>query len=308
MKKISFVIPCYYSSQTLGDTVQEIVEVVNLQDSYDYEIVLVNDGSQDNTFKVIERLCASNNKIKGINLAKNFGQANATLAALANATGELIVYSDDDGQSPVDEVWKLIDKINEGYDIVFAKFKVKKNSLFQNFGSEINNIMASLLIGKPKNLHMGNFWVARKYIIDEVIKCRNPYPYIGGLFLKATSNISDVLTGHRERSVGKSNYTFLKMLSLWLNGFTAFSVMPLRFATVLGGSCSILGFAYILIIIVLKVKHPNMPVGYSSIMSTLLFVGGMIMLMLGVIGEYVGRIYINMNKIPQYVVSKKINS
>jgi len=307
MTKFSFVIPCYYSSETITATVAEIVEVMGTRNGNDYEVVLVNDGSKDQTFEVIKKIAKTNPKIKGINLTKNFGQANATLAGFAETSGDLVVYCDDDGQSPVGELWKLVDKIDEGYDVVFAKFKVKRNSAFQNFGSKINNLMARVLIGKPKHLHMGNFWVARKNIIDEMAKCTNPYPYIGGLFLRTTSNISDVATDHRERAAGRSNYTFFKLLSLWLNGFTAFSVLPLRVATVLGISCSTIGFIYIVVVVIEKFKYPAMPLGYSSMMSALLFIGGMIMMMLGVIGEYVGRIYMNMNKIPQYVVKEKIN-
>lgn len=305
--KISFVIPCYHSSLTLHSVVAEIGAVMSHRPEYDYEIVLVNDGSLDDTFEVIRTLCAEDNRVKGFNLTKNFGQPNATLAGLAHATGDLIVYSDDDGQSPVDEVWCLIDKIKEGHDLVFAKYKSLKSGIFQRLGSKLNDFMANILLGKPKSVHMGSFWIARKYVTDELVNCNNPYPYLAGLFLKTTSNIANVPTEHKERSIGKSNYTFFKMLSLWLNGFTAFSVVPLRLATVLGASCSIVGFFYVIVIIAIKLRNPAILIGYSSLMATILFASGIIMLILGMIGEYVGRIYMNINKIPQYVVKEKIN-
>ena len=308
MQKISFVIPCYNSEASLASTVREIVIVCESLTGYSYEIVLVNDGSKDNTFNVIEKLCSSNKKIKGINLSKNFGQANATLAGLGNVSGDFIVYSDDDGQTPVDELEKLLDKMHEGFDVVFARFSEKKNSYFQNFGTSLNNFMAKILIGKPDHLHMGNFWVSRKFIIDEIIKNSNPFPYIGGLFLKTTANIGQVPTSHRKRQTGNSNYTLKKMISLWLNGFTAFSVMPLRGAAIIGFLNASVGFVYAIYIIISKIIYPNIPVGYSSIMSAILFIGGMIMFMLGLIGEYVGRIYLNINKIPQYVIKEKMNS
>ena len=229
------------------------------------------------------------------------------IAGLTMAKGDCIIYLDDDGQSPIDEMWKLVDKMNEGYDLVFAKFKTKKNSAFQNFGSKLNNIMAKYLIGKPKNLHMGNFWIAQNYIIKEICKCQNPYPYLGGLLLKTTDNIADVETDHHERVVGKSNYTLKKMISLWLNGFTAFSVLPLRVATIMGFSCSSIGFLYTIFVFINKLLHPNIPLGYSSLMAVILILGGLILLTLGIIGEYIGRIYVNINKIPQYCYRTKIN-
>lgn len=304
--KISLVIPCYHSQHTLPRVVEEAISVFQQRPGVDYEIILVNDGSSDDTFEIIKRLCR-NVRIKGINLARNFGQPCASLAGFAHVTGSIIVYSDDDGQTPFDALWSLIDKLNEGHDIVFAKFSQKKNSWIQNMGSKINNIMANYLIGKPKHIHFGNFWVCRRFVIDEAVKCKNPYPYIGGLFAKTTHNMTEVSTGHRERLQGKSNYTFKKMLSLWLNGFTAFSVKPLRIATILGVICSTLGFFYTIFIIFQKIIHPEISAGYTSLMACQLFIGGIIMFMLGLIGEYVGRIYININYLPQYVVRDTMN-
>jgi undecaprenyl-phosphate 4-deoxy-4-formamido-L-arabinose transferase len=306
--KISVVIPCYRSQATLPTVVRETVDVLKQRPEFEYEIILVNDGSPDDTFGVIAELCRNDVNVKGINLSRNFGQACASMAGFAHATGDIIVYSDDDGQTPIDFLWALIDKLLEGYDSVFARFAQKKNSWFQNLGTKVNNLMANLLIGKPKHLHFGNFWVCRRFLIDEALKCKNPYPYIGGLFVKTTHNMTEVPTNHRERLHGTTNYNFAKMLSLWLNGFTAFSVMPLRVATFSGLVFSLAGFAFALYIIVQKIRYPMIPAGYSSLMATLVFIGGMIMFMLGLIGEYVGRIYININQIPQYVVRETINT
>lgn len=306
--KVSFVIPCYRSALTIEIVVKEIKDTISSHSQYDYEIVLVNDCSPDNTFEIITQLCLNDKKIKGINLAKNVGQPSATLAAFANATGNIIVYSDDDGQTPIPEMFKLIDKLNEGYDIVFAKFKEKQNSWFQNLGSKLMNATNSYLLDKPKHIHFGNFWISRKFVIEEAIKCKNPYPHIGGLLARTTLNMTDVPVDHRKRMSGKSTYTLKKMISLWLNGFTAFSVKPLRIATVMGFICSCIGFIYTLYIIVMKFKYPSIPMGYSSIMSVLLFVGGMLMLLLGMIGEYIGRIYMNINNSPQYVIRDALNT
>lgn len=307
MKKISFVIPCYNSELSLETVVKEIKGVISTRKEYDYEIILVNDCSSDNTIQVIKKLCSDDKKMKGINLSRNFGQPSATLAGLSIVEGDIVAYSDDDGQTPINELFKLIDKLEEGFDIVFGKFKEKKNSLLQNIGSKLNDIMASYLIGKPRNLHFGNFWVCKKYIATESIPCKNPYPYLGGIFLNITKNMTCVPTHHRKRLVGKTTYTFKKMVSLWLNGFTAFSVKPLRIASTIGLITALMGFIFMVNIIANKILHPLIPLGYSSIMSVLLFIGGLIMIMLGLIGEYVGRIYMNINNNPQYIIKEFIN-
>lgn len=304
--KISVIIPCYYSTQSLSHVVEESLSILIRKPQYDYEIILVNDGSEDDTYRTIIEL-AENPKVKGINLSRNFGQPSATMAGFAHCTGDIIVYSDDDGQTPIDSLWALIDELDKGYDIVFADFVKKKNSLFQNFGTKVNNLMAYFLIGKPKHLHFGNFWVCKRFVIDEVLKCKNPYPYLGGLFVKTTLNMGQVTTSHRDRLYGKTTYTFTKMLSLWLNGFTAFSVKPLRLASLTGVLCAGIGFVYGVKVIVDKFIYPEILVGYSSLMAVILFIGGILMLLLGLIGEYVGRIYMNINSIPQYVVRDKVN-
>ena len=303
--KISFVIPCYNSTQSLPIVVCEIIDILQARKHKEYEIILVNDGSPDDTYSAISNLTSENIKIKGISLAKNFGQAAAMIAGYHFATGDYVVHVDDDGQSPVNNLWKLVDKIEEGFDIVFAQYSRKKNSLLQKLGGNINNWMAFYLIDKPREMYFGNFWICKKFVIDEVIKCKNPYPYIAGFFLKTTLNISVVEMEQRKRHFGNTNYTFKKMLSLWLNGFTAFSIKPLRLASCFGFICSVAGFVAMSYTIIQKIQNPEIPAGYSSVISTILFIGGMLMFMLGMIGEYVGRIYININQIPQYVIRDK---
>lgn len=307
MKKLSFVIPCYNSEKTIGKVTDEIIQIVTDINKYDYEIILVNDFSKDNTLSVIRRLCDKNEKIKGLSLAKNFGQPSATLAGCEISSGEIIVYSDDDGQTPLDELYSLLSKLEEGYDVVFADFSVKKSNFFHNIGSRINNKMAEVLLRKPKGLYMGSFWVCESFVVKNAILCNNPFPYLAGIFLSITRNMTSVPTSHRVRLEGKSNYTLKKMISLWLNGFTAFSIMPLRIASLIGLITSLSGFLYIIIIFYHKFKYPTIPTGYSSIMSAILFIGGMIMVMLGLLGEYIGRIYININNTPQYVIKEKFN-
>ncbi len=307
MKLISFIIPCYNSSKTLESVIKEIKDTVFKIEGYDYEIILVNDYSPDGVYEVIKKLCYSDSKIKGIKLSKNFGQQAAIMAGLNIANGEIITLLDDDGQIAICELGKLINKLDEGYDVVYGKYSEKKQSFVRNIGSKINEKMTNLLIDKPKDIYISSFYVCRRYVIEEVIKYNNPYPYLYGLILRVTKNIANVEVPHRDRKNGKSNYTLKKLFGLWLNGFTAFSVKPLRVATITGIICAVLGFCVGIYTIINKLVNPETPAGYSSTMAVLLFIGGMIMLMLGLIGEYIGRIYISINNSPQYVIREAIN-
>ena len=171
----------------------------------------------------------------------------------------------------------------------------------------MNSLMSRVLIGKPKDLNFANFKAMKRFVIEEIIKYNNPYPYIEGLTLRTTRNIVTIPMEERDRFAGTGNFTFRKSIALWVNGFTAFSVKPLRVATYVGTITAILGFIYGLIIIIRKLINPHIQMGFSSTMSVLLFIGGMIMLMLGLIGEYIGRIYISLNNSPQYVIRETIN-
>ena len=301
-KKISFVIPCYKSSQTLEKVVEEIKETMINLSQYSYEIILVNDCSPDNTFEVIEQLCKANKNICGINLAKNFGQHGALMAGFHQVKGDILVCLDDDGQTPADEVGKLLEKIESGDDVVYASYENKQHSVFRNFGSYVNEKMAQFLLGKPKELYVSSYFAARRFIVDEMLKYENAYPYIIGLVLRSTKRISNVPVNHRQREIGASGYTLRKLLALWFNGFTAFSTKPLRMATVSGFVFAALGFLYGIYTIIKKFVNPAVPVGFSSLMSAIMLIGGMLMLMLGLIGEYIGRMYICINNAPQFVV------
>lgn len=307
MKKISFVIPCYRSALTVEGVVNEITATMEtIKDKYTYELILVNDCSPDNTFGVIQNLAQKRKDVTAINLAKNFGQHAALMAGFHFVKGDITVCLDDDGQTPADEVGKLLEKIEEGYDAVYARYEHKKHSFFRNIGSYLNEVMAHFLLGKPKELYVSSYFAVRRFVIDEMLRYQNPYPYVIGLVLRATKSIANVNVKHRQREIGTSGYNFSKLIALWLNGFTAFSVKPLRIATAVGGTCSIIGFIYGIYTIVKRFVNPNVPVGWSSTMAALMFVGGMMMLMQGLVGEYIGRIYISMNSAPQFVIREVV--
>lgn len=317
MAKISFVIPCYRSESTIRKVVDEIRDTVNAHNGAvsasavsnstvdDYEIVLVNDCSPDGVWNEIKTLAAEDPNIKGICLAKNFGQHSALMAGYANATGDYIVSLDDDGQTPACETYKLVEKLEEGFDVVYGYYNHAAQHLFRRLGSWTNKKMAEAIIGQPKTLNTTSFFIMRKFIAEEIVRYPHPFPYISGLVFRATKNLGNVYVGHRKRLEGKSGYTLSGLISLWVNGFTAFSVKPLRAATFIGILCALVGFVAGLFVVYEKFMNPQVPIGYTSLLATLLFVGGMIMLLLGLIGEYVGRIYISINQSPQYVVRER---
>ena len=307
MEKISFLIPCYRSALTLEGVTTEIDETMAaMKDRYTYEIVLVNDCSPDDTFEVIRKLANSRDNVIGINLARNFGQHSALMAGFRYCSGDITVCLDDDGQTPANEVGKLLDKIEEGYDAVYAKYEHKKHSLFRNFGTVMNEEMARFLLGKPKELYVSSYFAVRKFVVEEMLRYENPYPYVIGLVLRTTKRIANVNVNHRQREIGTSGYTLSKLLGLWLNGFTAFSVKPLRIATMMGGLFAVVGFVYGIYTVIRKLVNPIAPLGWSSTMAALMFIGGFMLLMQGLVGEYIGRIYISMNSAPQFVIREVI--
>lgn len=304
---ISIVIPCYRSEKLVGAVIEEIGQTLLQRPQYTYEIIAVNDCSPDNVLHILQELCAKDTRIKVLDLAKNSGKHAALMAGYRYASGTVIVSMDDDGQCPVDHFWDLLAPLNNGYDISIARYPAKKQSRFKNFGSWLNDKMTQILLKKPRDVKTSNFSAMKRFVCQEIIRYQNPYPYVTGLLLRTTGKIANVLMEERERAGGSSGYTFFKSLDLWLNGFTAFSVLPLRVATVIGGLFSVIGFLFGIWVIIHKFLNPEMMAGYSSIMAVIVFVGGILMLMLGLIGEYVGRIYISLNNSPQYVIRGTIN-
>ena len=301
MRLISFVIPCYRSEQTITSVVDEVRRTMPTLPEYDYEIILVNDCSPDGTFAVIRELAENDERIVAVDLAKNFGQHAALMAGFHHCAGDVIVCLDDDGQTPADEVGKLLSKLDEGYDVVYASYEHKQHASWRNWGTKLNNKMTEIMLGKPKELSIPSYLAARRFIIDEMLSYTHCYPYVDGLILRTTRSICNVPVKHRAREQGESGYTLVKLVSLWMNGFTSFSVKPLRIATYCGAAAAFFGFLYLIVIIVKHFVDSAIPAGWSSTMALMLLIGGIILLVLGMIGEYIGRIYMCINASPQYV-------
>lgn len=303
--KLSFVIPCYRSEGLIGTVFQQIKEAVG--NRCDYEIIAINDCSPDNVLNELLMFAEKDEHIIVIDFAKNMGKDSALMAGYSRVSGDIVITLDDDGQCPVDHLWELLQPLETGYDVSFAKYPHKKQSRFKNFGSSVNDLMTCALIGKPKDLMLSNFVAMKRFICDEILRYKNPYPYVDGLLLSSTSRIANVTMEENERISGNTGFTLYKSLRLWMNGFTAFSVKPLRMATFLGSLVAMSGFIFALIIIIRKFTNPAIVEGYSSIMAAILIVGGVIMVLLGLIGEYIGRIYICINNSPQYVIRSTYN-
>ncbi|MDO4188916.1 MAG: glycosyltransferase family 2 protein [Lachnospiraceae bacterium] len=304
MRIISFVIPCYRSYNTISDVVAEIDRTMSAHENDDYEIILVNDCSPDNTIDVLKNLAENNSHVMAIDMAKNFGQHAALLAGIRHTTGDIVVCLDDDGQTPPSEAYNLIDKLAE-FDVCYASYEGKKHSAFRNFGSSVNDKMLEIMLDKPKTLYASSYFAMKRYIADEIVKYTNPYPYIMGLVLRTTNSITSAPVNHKERASGRSGYSISKLLSLWINGFTAFSVKPLRIASLMGILCAVIGGIFSIWAVINKLTNPAAPIGWTTLIIVLLIIGGMILFVLGMLGEYVGRMYISMNNSPQYVIKAK---
>ncbi len=302
---VTVVIPCYRSNEYMPKVVDGIQQVF---DGQEYQIILVCDGSPDDTFLTIRSLAEKNSNIIGINLSRNFGQTSARYAAIPYIKGETVVFMDDDGEHSPTDIPTLIAKLNEGYDIVYAEFENKTHSSFKQFGSNLNQFMMRKLLGMPKGVRSSSFFVAKRFVVDALKNYKSPAPYNSGYILQVTKKMCNVKIKHHSRIGGQSGYSLKSLISIWLNGFTSFSVVPLRFASLCGMFTALAGFIYGLYTAIVRLINPNVPAGYSSLIVVILFTSGMLMILLGLLGEYVGRIFMLLNNIPQYIIAEVVTS
>lgn len=299
----SIIIPCYNSSKTIRKAVELTMAEMDRLGRVPYEFILVEDSSPDHgaTASELQALAEQYPCVTAVLLASNAGQHNATMAGLNHASGDILISMDDDLQTHPSQLPILFAELDKGYDIVYGYYPEKKHSAFRNFGSSVNSMSVRLLIGKPKSMRTSSFWMIRRFVRDHVIEYKSKYTYLQGLFLRTTRNISCVPVKHFEREVGTSNYTFKKLLKLWSN-IMGYSVVPLRLASWVGVGFSILAIIAAIFIVIRKLLVPTMALGWPSMMVTICFFAGMNLMFLGLIGEYIGRMFLGMNKDPQYVV------
>tara|TARA_B110000093_G_scaffold172554_1_gene203682 strand:- start:72 stop:800 length:729 start_codon:yes stop_codon:yes gene_type:complete len=238
---------------------------------------------------------------------KNYGQHNAIMAGINIAEGDYVITMDDDFQHSPSEISKILDRMDEGYDVCYTNYKNNKYNAFKIFSSQLNNKISNFLINKPKNIYLSSFKCFTKKICEEIKKYDGPFVYIDGLIFDITKNVSSVDVEHLERMTGNSNYNIFKLISLWLRVLTNFSIVPLRISTIAGFFMTFVSFCSILVIVSIKLLNPTIAAGWASIISVLLFFFGLQFIVLGLIGEYIGRSYLNLNKKPQFVVREYKN-
>ena len=303
---LSIVIPCYRSAHTIEKVVEMSMEVIRTIPGLDCEFILVNDCSPDDTFEAIRRLGSKYPNVKGINLAKNFGQHNAIMAGLHEAQGDYIMGMDDDMQTHPSQIPAFIKAMEEGYDVVFGIYKKRKFSFMKNLTSKIASFIVWHMVERPKGLEASNYWCCRRYVRDEIVKYEGYNLYLQILFYRTTSNIANIEIQHFSREEGSSNYNFKKAFRLFMS-FLNYTVIPLRAAEVMGVLFSLTGFILAVAVLIQKLSNPDVAMGWSSLMCAMLIFFGITFLMLGVMGEYIGKMILNQNKTPQYVIRETVN-
>jgi undecaprenyl-phosphate 4-deoxy-4-formamido-L-arabinose transferase len=305
---LTIVVPVYNSAIVLKKLTEEILFSLE-KHKIIFEIIFVNDFSKDDSWKNILDLCKNYQWVKAIDLRKNFGQHNAILAGLNYANGEVIVLMDDDLQHSPKDIFKIYSEIKNGYDVCYASFFDRKHSFLKVLGSKVNNFFASIFLKKTFNLYLSPFKGFSDSIKNEIIKYKGSSVYIDGIILSLTKNISSIQVQHYEsqRSFVKSNYTFFKLIKLWSQTIVGYSTIPLRIATFIGLAASLISLLMVLIIIFIKMNNTQIPIGWASVITSVLFIGGIQLIALGIIGEYLAKVHYSINNNVQFSVNKKIN-
>lgn len=304
----SVIIPCYKSAQTIEHVVNLTREEMEKQNRNDVEFVLVNDCSPDGgaTIGKLREMAEACADVKVIDLAANSGQHNALMAALRHADGDVVIGMDDDGQTHPSQLPKLFEALDQGYDLVYGYYPEKKHNWFRNLGSRLNDLTVNMMIKKPRAVRTSSYFVVRKFIRDYAIEYTGSYTYLLGLFMRCTQNIASVPVRHFEREAGESGYTLRQLIRLW-SSVIGFSVVPLRVASITGFISAGAGLLAALAVLIRKLIDPNVSMGWPSIMCAIFFFFGLNFMFLGMIGEYLGRMFLGMNKEPQYVIKATYN-
>lgn len=303
---LSIVVPLYNAAATLPTLHQEI-SALHVEGGH--ELILVNDGSRDETEAVALKLTRESRlPTKFLSLSRNFGEHNAVLAGLRAVSGRYAVTMDDDLQNPPTEALKLLAVAEaEKRDVVFGSYGHKEHAWWRNAGSQLTNLIADFVVDKPRKLYLCSFRCLSRFVVDEIVKSRTPYPYIDGLIFQVTQNVGTAQVRHVERTQGASGYNLRKLIRLWISMLVNVSVVPLRLMTLAGLITSSLGFLAVIEVVLEHLFHKT-PTGWSSLMAAMLLLSGTQLLLLGILGEYVGRIYLGISEKPQSVVREQLSS
>ncbi len=298
--KVSVVIPCYYSERMIANVVNLTREELT-HAGYDFEFILVNDGSKDGTYRKICELSSQDARVKGIDLMRNFGQHNAIMAGLTQVTGDVVLLMDDDMQTHPSQCLIILEALTDEVDVVFATYRQHRESWFRRLGSRFAMWSIHILAGCPKGITDSNYFVMRRCVSDVLVEYSSASLYIQGLIFRTTDRLANVEVEHFERAEGSSGYTLKSLIRLWSTIFN-FSVIPLRAASVLGGLMGLAGVGGAVTLLVQRLFDPTMQLGWASTMVTILVCSGVVLMSLGIVGEYIGRLFMTVNKNPQYLI------
>ncbi len=299
MKQISFVVPVYNGAQMVEALYERLVPVARSIGTF--EIIFVDDGSSDGSFSVLKKLHARDPRVCAVELSRNFGQHNATLAGLSCAEGEIVVTLDQDLQNPPEEIPRLVQKLSEGFDVVYGLPEERAHNFFRNMTSDFSKWISGKILSTSLHGNFSSFRLLRKWVIDEVVKYRSSYTYIDGLISWTTTNVGAVVV-RNDRSEFESHYTLPRLINHGLNLLVNFSIRPLQIASLLGALSALLGLLGAAIVIVEKILYGVPVQGWTSLMVVVLVIGGMQMAFLGLIGEYTGRLLMNSNSSPKFII------
>ena len=299
MKEISIVIPVYNSHECVAELSRQIADALQ---GIDYEQIMVNDCSRDSSWEEIQKAAAANKNLLGINLRKNGGQDSAILTGLNYASGKWVVIMDDDLQHSPYDIPKLYEEAKKGFDVVYADFDTKKQRLWKNLGSWFNGKISEIALGKPKEIYLSPFKIIARPIVQEMIKFNNLFPYIDGLIFQVTKNITQIAIEHHKRELGKSNYNLIKSIKVFLRMLFGFSTMPLAIASFMGFTSAFVGLIFAIVYLVEYFTGKADVTGWTTLVVLILILGGLILVSLGIIGEYLGRMYLTINNYPKFIV------
>lgn len=301
---LSIVIPVYNSENTLNIVIDDIL--MSDFNKRELEIILVNDYSTDKSKKVCESLFKNHKFIKYIELSKNFGENNAVMAGLKYCTKDYVIIMDDDGQHTSSEALKLYNAIcANNDDVVYADYKITKQFYLRKLLSNINLKFCEIFIGSPRGIKLNSFKCFNNFILCNILKYNGPYPYLDGIISRSTSRISKIKIDHKKRLFGKSNYNLRKLFYIWTNIYTNFSLLPLQITIYIGLLTSLVGFIFGIIALYEKIILSHVPSGWTSLAFLICMFGGVQLISIGVIGEYIGRVLHSVSHKPQYIVREQ---